>query len=221
MSKQTRQKVAFVGHSQGAGQLFVALSRGQKPQIARKVSCFVALAPAVYLGPSFYKFPLTMLAKVTSRDVWRTLFGGTRFAIAWSVHSLTSMPHSPPLDPVARRDLALVPRCAFRVLCVPDVAVPLRHARQQLGSWLVAQSRAASWSADFLVQAPRQTPKHFRGFATPQGSEHLYHYSANFLHHGEYPDLHPPALLTSAGAQAAYSRTNRENPGSRTTFPRS
>jgi len=41
-------QVAYIGHSQGNAQAFIALSL--YPEIADQLSCFVALAPAVFSG---------------------------------------------------------------------------------------------------------------------------------------------------------------------------
>ena len=45
------EQIAFIGHSQGNGIAFVSLSKGMRPEVGAKLSCFVALAPAVFAGP--------------------------------------------------------------------------------------------------------------------------------------------------------------------------
>jgi len=67
-------KLAFIGHSQGNGLAFISLSLGMCPDLGRKMSCFVALAPAVYAGPLTQGFPFTHLGKI-EWPLWKKLFG--------------------------------------------------------------------------------------------------------------------------------------------------
>ncbi|KAJ3091581.1 hypothetical protein HK100_007144 [Physocladia obscura] len=52
-------KVAYVGHSQGNAQMFLALQFD--PKLNEKLSVFIALAPAVYTGPLLTTFPVNSL----------------------------------------------------------------------------------------------------------------------------------------------------------------
>ncbi|KAJ3410640.1 hypothetical protein HDV05_003531 [Chytridiales sp. JEL 0842] len=65
-------KIAFIGHSQGNAQLFMALRFN--PELSDKLSLFVALAPAVFLGPLLKRFPVSLLMNCPSK-LYRTLFG--------------------------------------------------------------------------------------------------------------------------------------------------
>lgn len=67
-------KIAFMGHSQGNGLTFISLSLGMCPDLGRKMSVFIALAPAVYAGPLTTGFPFTTLNQI-EWDTWRRVFG--------------------------------------------------------------------------------------------------------------------------------------------------
>jgi lysosomal acid lipase/cholesteryl ester hydrolase len=67
-------KIAFIGHSQGNGVGFLSLSIGHRPELGNKLSCFIALAPAVFAGPLTRGFPFTVLNKVKWKT-WQRLFG--------------------------------------------------------------------------------------------------------------------------------------------------
>ncbi|KAG9238255.1 triacylglycerol lipase [Amylocarpus encephaloides] len=45
------EKLGFVAHSQGTTQTFIALSKGQRPDLGSRFTVFCALSPAVYAGP--------------------------------------------------------------------------------------------------------------------------------------------------------------------------
>ncbi|KAJ3060231.1 hypothetical protein HDU98_003775 [Podochytrium sp. JEL0797] len=66
------EKVAYVGHSQGNAQMFLALQLD--PTLNRKLSCFIALAPAVYIGPLLNVFPVDKLIGLDS-TTHRKIFG--------------------------------------------------------------------------------------------------------------------------------------------------
>ncbi|KAJ3116862.1 Cytoplasmic GTPase/eEF2-like protein (ribosomal biogenesis) [Physocladia obscura] len=74
-------KVGYVGHSQGNAQMFLALSLN--PLLNEKLSVFIALAPAVYIGPLLDAFPLDLLINL---DEWwfRAIFGVNQFLPAMS-----------------------------------------------------------------------------------------------------------------------------------------
>ncbi|ORY70769.1 Alpha/Beta hydrolase protein [Leucosporidium creatinivorum] len=76
---RTGRKPAYIGHSQGTGTMFLALSRGMRPDIGNKLSCFVALAPAVYGGPVLRSFPFSLMRKFRSRKMWSLVFGVREF----------------------------------------------------------------------------------------------------------------------------------------------
>jgi pimeloyl-ACP methyl ester carboxylesterase len=67
-------KIAFIGHSQGNGVGFLSLSLGHRPELGDKLSCFIALAPAVFAGPLTHGFPFTVLKKVKWKT-WQRVFG--------------------------------------------------------------------------------------------------------------------------------------------------
>ncbi|KAI9302408.1 Alpha/Beta hydrolase protein [Cunninghamella echinulata] len=68
--------VAYIGHSQGNAQGFVALNL--QPELANKLSCFIALAPAVISGPLVTTFPLRSLIQLDDRS-FRIIFGSKSF----------------------------------------------------------------------------------------------------------------------------------------------
>lgn len=67
-------KIAFMGHSQGNGLTFISLSLGMVPNLGKKLSVFIALAPAVYAGPLTTGFPFTSLSKL-EWSTWKRFFG--------------------------------------------------------------------------------------------------------------------------------------------------
>ncbi|KAI7899403.1 Alpha/Beta hydrolase protein [Cokeromyces recurvatus] len=69
-------KVAYIGHSQGNAQAFIALKLC--PDIKDSLSCFVALAPAVFSGDLVKKFPLCLLINL-SDWIYTLMFGKTSF----------------------------------------------------------------------------------------------------------------------------------------------
>lgn len=66
--------VAFIGHSQGNGTMFISLSRSMVPELGRKMSYFGALAPAVFAGPLTSCFPFTAL-RTMQWKTWKRFFG--------------------------------------------------------------------------------------------------------------------------------------------------
>lgn len=68
--------VAYIGHSQGNTLAFVALNL--QPELANKLSCFIALAPAVIAGPLVSTFPLRTLIQL-DQQTFRTIFGNNLF----------------------------------------------------------------------------------------------------------------------------------------------
>ncbi|KAI8384460.1 Alpha/Beta hydrolase protein [Radiomyces spectabilis] len=69
-------KIAYIGHSQGNAQGFVALAL--QPEIATKLSCFIALAPAVFSGSLTSTFPIRLLINLDDRW-YKLIFGTTAF----------------------------------------------------------------------------------------------------------------------------------------------
>ncbi|TDL29009.1 alpha/beta-hydrolase [Rickenella mellea] len=67
-------KIAFIGHSQGNGLAFLSLSQGMRPDIGDRLSCFIALAPAVFAGPLTHGFPFNHLSRV-GWSRWKFMFG--------------------------------------------------------------------------------------------------------------------------------------------------
>ncbi|KAI8610096.1 Alpha/Beta hydrolase protein [Chytriomyces sp. MP71] len=70
------EKVGYIGHSQGNAQMFMALKID--PSLNSKLSCFVALAPAVYIGPLLDAFPVNQLVQLPTAT-HRTVFGTKQF----------------------------------------------------------------------------------------------------------------------------------------------
>ncbi|GAA5909956.1 hypothetical protein JCM5296_002544 [Sporobolomyces johnsonii] len=79
VNKRTGLKPAYIGHSQGASTMFIALSRGMRPDIGNKISSFIALAPAVYAGPALRHFPFSLMRRFKSRWAWKLVFGVREF----------------------------------------------------------------------------------------------------------------------------------------------
>ncbi|KAL9103526.1 MAG: hypothetical protein Q9163_001444 [Psora crenata] len=67
-------KLGLVCHSQGTTQTFVALAKGQRPDLGSKISVFCALAPAVYAGPLIGKMYFKFM-RVISPGIFRVMFG--------------------------------------------------------------------------------------------------------------------------------------------------
>ncbi|KDE09404.1 hypothetical protein MVLG_00310 [Microbotryum lychnidis-dioicae p1A1 Lamole] len=76
---RTGVKPAYIGHSQGTGTMFLALSRGIRPDIGNKLSSFIALGPSVYAGPVLRTFPFSVMRKFKSRGLWSLVFGVREF----------------------------------------------------------------------------------------------------------------------------------------------
>lgn len=103
-------QIAFIGHSQGNALAFVSLSQGMRPDIGNKLSCFIALAPAVYAGPLTHGFPFTVLRHISWKS-WRTIFGGWPMGI--HVLFLTCAAGVLDFIPLMRYSYALVPARPF------------------------------------------------------------------------------------------------------------
>ncbi|KAI8344495.1 Alpha/Beta hydrolase protein [Chlamydoabsidia padenii] len=71
-----QEKVGYIGHSQGNALAFVGLSL--RPELADKMSCFIALAPAVISGALTHTFPLRYLIHM-DRKMFKLLFGKKAF----------------------------------------------------------------------------------------------------------------------------------------------
>ncbi|KAN0060730.1 cholesterol esterase [Thecaphora frezii] len=80
-----RPQLAYVGHSQGSGSMYLALSPGICPEIGDKLSCFVALGPSVYAGSVLRRFPFSLLRQFRSRRWWGLVFGVREFIPAISI----------------------------------------------------------------------------------------------------------------------------------------
>lgn len=57
--------------------VFLALSRGMRPDMGNKISSFIALGPAVYAGPVFRHFPFSLMRRFRARAIWSFIFGGS------------------------------------------------------------------------------------------------------------------------------------------------
>lgn len=69
--------------------MFVALARGMVPDLGKKISVFIALAPAVFAGPLTTGFPFGAL-KSMDWKTWRRFFGAS------AVLALRGGPSRPP-----------------------------------------------------------------------------------------------------------------------------
>ena len=67
-------RIAYIGHSQGNGTMFISLFKGMVPELGRKLTYFGALAPAVYAGPLTSCFPFTTLGQLEWAK-WKRFFG--------------------------------------------------------------------------------------------------------------------------------------------------
>lgn len=67
-------RIAYIGHSQGNGTMFISLSKGMVPELGKKLTYFGALAPAVYAGPLTSCFPFTTLGQLEWAK-WKRFFG--------------------------------------------------------------------------------------------------------------------------------------------------
>jgi lysosomal acid lipase/cholesteryl ester hydrolase len=85
-------QIGFIGHSQGNGTAFISLSLGIRPDLGPKLSCFVALAPAVFAGPLTTGFPFTALGRMEWR-AWRRVFG--ECAGSLGIYSRLTRQHRP------------------------------------------------------------------------------------------------------------------------------
>ncbi|MBW0463801.1 hypothetical protein O181_003516 [Austropuccinia psidii MF-1] len=85
------RQLAFIGHSQGNATMFCSLAQGMVSQLGQKLSCFIALAPAVYAGPLTEGFPFGILKAMRWRT-WRRVFGVLDFLpiMRWCVDWLPS-----------------------------------------------------------------------------------------------------------------------------------
>ncbi|KAI8806014.1 Alpha/Beta hydrolase protein [Cladochytrium replicatum] len=70
------RRVVFVGHSQGNAQAFHGLRF--RPEVGNKIRCFVALAPALYLGPLLKSFPVNLLMNCP-HEYFKSIFGVKQF----------------------------------------------------------------------------------------------------------------------------------------------
>ena len=68
------EKLGLVCHSQGTTETFVALAKGQRPDLGSKISVFCALAPAVYAGPLIGKMYFKFM-RIISPGMFRLIFG--------------------------------------------------------------------------------------------------------------------------------------------------
>ena len=67
-------KLGLICHSQGTTETFVALAKGQRPDLGDRISVFCALAPAVYAGPLIGKMCIKFM-RIISPGMFRLMFG--------------------------------------------------------------------------------------------------------------------------------------------------
>jgi len=75
VAQHTKQKVVYVGHSQGNAQAFVGLALS--PEIAENLDLFVAMAPAYYVN-EFKHWSLRLIQKLPDNLFW-LIFGSKSF----------------------------------------------------------------------------------------------------------------------------------------------
>jgi pimeloyl-ACP methyl ester carboxylesterase len=68
------EKLGLICHSQGTTETFVALAKGQRPDLGDKISVFCALAPAAYAGPLIGKMYFKFM-RIISPMMFRVFFG--------------------------------------------------------------------------------------------------------------------------------------------------
>lgn len=71
------KQLAYVGHSQGTGSMFLALNKYKG--FGQKISSFTALGPAVYPGSSLDRLPFRVMRMLPSRWTWSIVFGVRTF----------------------------------------------------------------------------------------------------------------------------------------------
>ncbi|KAI1813595.1 sterol esterase [Poronia punctata] len=88
LAETSFKKVGLICHSQGTTETFVALAKGQRPELGEKLSVFCALAPAAYAGPLIGKMYFKFM-RVISPDLFRLVFGIHAFIpIMMTMHSI-------------------------------------------------------------------------------------------------------------------------------------
>src|SRR5262245_22391382 len=81
-------QIALVAHSQGTTLTFFTLSRNQLPSLGKSLSCFVALAPAVFAGSLLGRFQFWFIKLLTSRT-YRVFIGIRAFIpLMMSIHAI-------------------------------------------------------------------------------------------------------------------------------------
>lgn len=73
-----RERIGFVGHSQGTTQTFCSLSRDQNPELGLKMDSFCALAPATHAGALIDKLQFKFM-RVLGAKGFRLFFGINAF----------------------------------------------------------------------------------------------------------------------------------------------
>lgn len=151
---ETLLQIAFIGHSQGNALAFISLSEGMHPELGEKLSCFVALAPAVYAG----HLTETLLFRTLRRlewNTWRKIFGMTYITAEYSPIFITAF-HSGVLDfiPLMQVSYNYVPSKLFALMAYTMFAY--------LFNWT-----DANW-------LPRRKTKMFRFTPTPVSSASIF-----------------------------------------------
>lgn len=81
-------KLALIGHSQGAAETFLSLSKHIQPSLGSQISIFCALSPAAYSGPLLKKFYLKFMRLIPS-TAFRLIFGIHAFIpFTHTIHTL-------------------------------------------------------------------------------------------------------------------------------------
>ena len=67
-------EIALIAHSQATSLTFLALSNDQVPHLGESLSCFIALAPAVFAGTLLRTFQFSFV-RIMSTRLYRAFFG--------------------------------------------------------------------------------------------------------------------------------------------------
>ncbi|EER36978.1 triacylglycerol lipase [Histoplasma capsulatum H143] len=82
-------KLALIGHSQGAAETFLSLSKHIQPSLGSQISIFCALSPAAYSGPLLKKFYLKFMREPYVRVVHsRVIEEYEHLDVIWAINSI-------------------------------------------------------------------------------------------------------------------------------------
>lgn len=111
--------------------MFLVLSRGVRPELGRRMRCFVAMGPAVYAGPVLRTFPFNLMRLFTIRDFWQFIFGCECPIRLPGVSG--SLQRSPRVHPFPQSGTRIHARLALRLHRLLRLLFHLRLRRRQMG----------------------------------------------------------------------------------------